>query len=63
MSTPSKGPRRFIATRLPVALADRFMAEARRRGLTLSDALAQAVATVLERSEAGVTAPTEEAVA
>jgi hypothetical protein len=63
MSTPSKGPRRFIATRLPVALADRFMAEARRRGLTLSDALAQAVAAAVERPDAGVAAPTKEAVA
>jgi len=43
-----------------VALADRFTAEAHRRGLTLSDALSTAVAAYLE---AAPPAPAKEAAA
>jgi len=56
MARPHKGPRRFTATRMPDALYARFEALARRRGVTLSDLLAEAAASTVERAEKGAAA-------
>jgi len=56
---PSKGPRRFMATRLPVPVADALEARADRDGVTITDALERAVTAWLnttdERQPQGVT--------
>jgi len=43
-----KGPRRFVAARLPVDVADALTVQADRDGLTLNDALHRAVVTWLD---------------
>lgn len=51
MPMPHKGPRRFVATRMPVVLFDAFTEQARRSGLTLSDYLTRAAAELVEREK------------
>lgn len=52
---PPKGPRRFVATRLPVPVADALEDRAIRAGLTVTDALHQAVEKWLQEGTNGKT--------
>jgi hypothetical protein len=56
MTRPNKGPRRFVATRLPVPVADALEARADRDGVTMTDALHRAVELWLAHAEAQVRA-------
>ena len=58
---PSKGPRTFVATRLPDPVADELQARAEADGITVNDALHLAVVTWLHntdnRQSPGATVP------
>ena len=56
MARPYKGPRRFVATRMPVSLFAAFTEHARRRGLNLSETLSLAAAELVERDKEAVAA-------